>query len=85
MRHHLLEPALPDGSHVSYVASLWTSMGILVSYNRDGYPHDTSYPAIELASGGFLAVVDLDKVAVLDDPITNNRTVRVVRENPADF
>jgi hypothetical protein len=75
----------PDGSHVSYVATLWPSMGISVSYDRDGYPHGVSYPAIELATAGFLAVVDLDKVSVAHDPVTNNIAVRSIRDNAVGF
>jgi len=53
-------------------------MGILVSDNRDGYPHEIFYPAIELAQGGFIEAVDLEKVSVYYDG--TNMTVRSVRQ-----
>jgi hypothetical protein len=60
---------------------LWPSMGIIVAYDRAGYPHGVWYPAMELATGGFLSVIDLDKVSVDRDPVTNNMTVRCIWEN----
>jgi len=75
-----LPPELEDGEHVSYVASLWPSMGILVSYDRKGYEQGVSYPAMELAIGGFITAIDVEKVSVGYDPATNNMTVQSVRE-----
>jgi hypothetical protein len=69
-----------DGEHVSYVASLWPSMGIVVAYDREGYPHGVFYPAMELATGGFIAAIDAAKVSVVYDPATNDTTVQSVRE-----
>jgi hypothetical protein len=74
------DPSEPDGEHVSYVSTLWPSMGILVSYDRDGYEHGVYYPAIELAQGGFIEAVDLTKVSVAHDKNTNSRTVRAARD-----
>jgi hypothetical protein len=55
-------------------------MGILVSYDREGYEHGVSYPAIELAQGGFIEAADLAKVSVAYDKTTNIMTVRSVRD-----
>jgi len=55
-------------------------MGILVSYDRKGYEQGVSYPAMELAIGGFITAIDVEKVSVGYDPATNNMTVQSVRE-----
>jgi hypothetical protein len=70
----------PEGGHISYVSTLWPSMGILVSYDRAGYDHGVWYPAIELAQSGFIAATDLDKVAVAYDAATGQMTVQSLRE-----
>ena len=69
----------PHGEHISYASSLWPSMGILVSFDRDGYAHGTWYPAFELATGGFIEAVDLEKVSVSHNVAAGQMTVRSVR------
>jgi hypothetical protein len=65
----------PDGEHISYVSTLWPSMGILVSFDREGCAHGISYPAFELATGNFIEAVDKEKVSVSYDAATNTVTV----------
>jgi Trypsin-like peptidase domain len=49
-----------DAPPISYVASLWPMLKTAISVNRgDRYPRDVSYPMIDLAVDGLLAVSDL--------------------------
>jgi hypothetical protein len=50
----------PTALPISYVASLWPMLKTVISINRgDQYPRDVSYPMIDLALDGLIAVTDL--------------------------
>lgn len=59
------------GQHTSYVSLLYPVLGLTVGFNRDGYPHDVMYPALELARGDFILAAGWERVAleVLDGDI----------------
>jgi hypothetical protein len=53
----------PDARPVSYVASLWPMLAMVISASRgDRYPRNIEYPMIELARDGLMTVVDLEKL-----------------------
>jgi hypothetical protein len=52
-----------DGEPVSYVSTLWPLFRLTLSGDRgDGYPRGVKYPAIELARGGQVRVVDFQRL-----------------------
>jgi hypothetical protein len=52
-----------DGEPVSYVTTLWPLFRIKISADRgDQYPRGIWYPIIELARGGQIAVVDIERL-----------------------
>jgi hypothetical protein len=61
-----LEPPAedPNGEHISYVTTLWPMLSIPVTFNREGFPHDVSYPALELARGKFISCEGWEKVEI---------------------
>lgn len=52
--------SMDDGEEVSYVATIWPVLRILIRAKRAGHPTPKqSYPAIDLALDGLLAIADL--------------------------
>jgi len=67
-----LPPTKANDSHVSYVASLWPTMMIMVGFRRDSSSaNDEFCTAYELAKLGFIRVLDLDQMHIL--PQANGR------------
>ena len=65
------DPDDPNGEHVSYVATLWPIMGIMVSFNVANYGAAMAlYPAIEMTTNGLLEIVDADKILINFNPAT---------------
>jgi S1-C subfamily serine protease len=74
------DPDDPNGEHVSYVASLWPIMGIMVSFDVATYGAAPAlYPAIEMTTNGILDVVDPDKIPISFDPATGEVSFAVPR------
>jgi hypothetical protein len=63
-----------DENDVSYVSSLWPLMGMSVSFDREGFPPNASYPFIELFKSGFLSAVDTERVKVVVDEVSGYTT-----------
>lgn len=63
------EPANSDELPISYAVSLWPMLKTVISVNRGGrYPPGSSYPVIDLALDGLLAVTDLGDVDPAEFP-----------------
>jgi Trypsin-like peptidase domain len=59
----------PNTQPISYVASLWPMLKTEISVNRgDRYPRDVSYPMIDLAVDGLLALTDLSSLDPTEFP-----------------
>jgi hypothetical protein len=53
----------PNAPPISYVASLWPMLKTVISVDRgDRFPRGVSYPVIDLAIDGLVAVNDLDQL-----------------------
>jgi Trypsin-like peptidase domain len=53
----------PDGLPLSYVATLWPMLRIVISGGRpDPYPKNATYPVIDLALNGLVHVIGLEDV-----------------------
>lgn len=50
---------MPEGRPLSYVTTLWPMLRMRISADRSGFPKNTTYPVIDLASAGLLHVADL--------------------------
>lgn len=62
-----LPPSAEGEEHVSYVSLLWPLMATPLDMNREGYPPDISYPAIELARGGFINARNWERISLVHD------------------
>jgi hypothetical protein len=52
-----------DGDQISYVATLWPMLRVLISADRgQNYPRGVEYPVIDLALDAIIAVVDLKEL-----------------------
>ena len=49
-----LPPSQADETHISYVTTLWPTMGTIVDMDRDGFAEEQKYPALELAQHGYI-------------------------------
>jgi hypothetical protein len=61
-----------EKEHISYVSTLWPSMATMVDYDRKGFPHGVTYPALELAKDGFIYALDWRRVIVRRDNATGH-------------
>jgi hypothetical protein len=60
---------------ISYVASLWPMLKTVISVDRgERYPRGVSYPAIDLAIDGLMAVTDLHELDPIQFPEKRLRT-----------
>lgn len=60
-----LPPDSPEDEHVSYAATLWPAMSILMNVNLKGEIQDTFYPLYQLASSGVIKTVGLEKLQII--------------------
>jgi len=61
-----MPPEEEDGAHVSYVSTLWPSLGTMVDVPWEGrYPSGASYPVYEMAKARIIDALNLDAVSVV--------------------
>jgi hypothetical protein len=56
-----------EADYYSHVVTLWPSMGTVLDLDRQGFPKGQSYPALELAQGGFIKAADWQNVVIRTD------------------
>lgn len=62
----------PNQEHVSYVATLWSAMGTILTINRGrAFPKDVFYPMWELARDNRIAAVNWERVQLTSAPDAN--------------
>jgi V8-like Glu-specific endopeptidase len=54
-----------DTEHISYVASLWPSMGTEIDMERKGFPTGIRYPVLELAEHGYIKAENWERIIIL--------------------
>jgi hypothetical protein len=59
-----LKLAEGETEHISYVASLWPSMGTNIDMGREGFPQSVFYPAFELAKHGLILARNWERVVL---------------------
>ncbi len=65
--------------HTSYVSTLWPCMTTLVGFPIENRPAE-SYLAVELASRGYLDVIDRERVDIAIEPNSDN--LQITLRNP---
>jgi Trypsin-like peptidase domain len=62
-----LPPSSPEEFHVSYVCMLWPNMGTWIDMDREGFPHNISYPALELAQHRYIQAAGWEKIVFVGE------------------
>lgn len=54
-----------ETEHISYVASLWPSMGTEIDMEREGFPKGIRYSALELAEHSHITAEHWERIVIV--------------------